>query len=243
MDYPERVVAFLDILGFSKMVRSIGENFALHRDLRHALNWFHWMKESSIAPVTTQTSLEVSVFSDCVVISGEHEQLHSVIWSCLNLQAELLGIGILLRGGIAGGRLVHEGNLVYGEGLLRAYELEHKVAVYPRVVIEESLVSDVPGAYRSDFLLQDCDGLWFLDPFSIGIGGVGDAEDLAADGHDPHWLALEQLGAKILQSMDSLTDEAHRVKWGWIKRRYDIAVEEYRQNGSPRYWSKFSTAK
>jgi hypothetical protein len=233
-DYPERAVAFMDILGFAQLIGRIGSEPALHRKVKHALTWFERMRVSSLKPNTAQTALEVAVFSDSVVISAEVHELHSILWSILHLQAEFLGIGVLLRGGIAKGRLIHSGNLIYGEGMLRAYELESTVAVYPRVIVEDKLVTDLADTYRSTFLRQDSDSMWFLDPFSIGIGGV-DAEALLEDGYDPHEEALKKLGSEIERQIATTTQMAHRVKWTWLKRQHELAMEQFRREGQSKF--------
>jgi len=235
-DYPERAVAFIDILGFAQLIGRIGSEPALHRRVKRALTWFNHMQESSLKPNTSQTALEFAVFSDSVVISAAVHELHSILWSVLHLQAELFGIGVLLRGGIAQGRLIHRGNLIYGEGMLRAYELESRVAVYPRVIVEDELVTDLPDAYRSIFLRQDSDSMWFLDPFSLGIGGV-DAEALLVDGYDPHEEALKKLGSEIERQIATTTDTGHRVKWAWLKRQHELAVDQFRREGQPKLWA------
>jgi len=68
IDYPVRVVAFIDILGFSHLIGGIGEDPALHAKVKHALTWFNFMRESSLRPFTAQSTLEFAVFSDSVVI-------------------------------------------------------------------------------------------------------------------------------------------------------------------------------
>ena len=234
IDYPVRVVAFIDILGFSHLIGGIGEDPALHAKVKHALTWFNFMRESSLRAFTAQSTLEFAVFSDSVVISAEVHELRSIIWSSLHLQAELLGIGVLLRGGIAKGRLVHTGNLIYGEGMLRAHELESRVAVYPRVIIEDDLVASLSDKYRSTFLRQDSDAMWFIDPFSIGIRGI-DGEALAADGYDPYQIALKELGAEIDRQIAQTAELHHRVKWTWLKCQHELAVGELKSDGVPRW--------
>jgi hypothetical protein len=235
-DYPERSVAFMDILGFAQLIDRIGSEPPLHQKVKQALTWVNHMRESSLKPNTAQSALQFGVFSDSVVISSEIHELHSLIWSVLHLQAELLGIGVLLRGGIAKGRLVHSGNLIYGEGMLRAYELESRVAVYPRVIIEDELVAGLADSYRSVFLRQDGDFMWFLDPFALGIGGVN-SDALIEDGYDPHEEALEKLGSEIAKQIKGTTLIAHRVKWMWLKRQHDLAVDQFRRDGQPKLWA------
>jgi hypothetical protein len=234
--YPEKVVTFIDILGFSELVRKIGDDDALHKKLNHALTWFNAFKSSSEQSNTAQSKLQITTFSDSVVISGDHSDIHSIFWTSLMLQAELLGVGVLLRGGVSKGRLVHKSNLLYGEGMLRAYALESKVAVYPRIVVDESLVAQINQNYQKIFLRKDTDGMWFLDPFSVGIRG-NDTDSLLEDGYDPHEEALKAVHVEIANALKNLTDAGQRVKWMWLQTQLAIAESDFHREGQPRYWA------
>lgn len=168
-DYSERVVAFIDILGFAALVHQLGSDPSLHAKLHQALAQIRVHKSSSLQPNRVQTNLEVSVFSDSIVLSSEANGLDNVVWSAVHLQSNLLALGILVRGGISCGRTIHANDVLYGEGMLQAYYLESKAAVYPRIILDPKLIESVETGYRSVFLRQDTDGLWFLDPFSMGI--------------------------------------------------------------------------
>src|SRR5208282_1480901 len=104
------------------------------------------------------------------------------------------------------------------------------------VIIEDELVADLPDTYRSVFLRQDSDSMWFLDPFSLGIGGVN-ADALLEDGYDPHREALKRLGAEIAQQIAMTTHVAHRVKWTWLKRQQELAMDQFRKDGKPKLWA------
>jgi hypothetical protein len=161
--------------------------------------------------------------------------VHGVIWSSIHLQCGLLALGILIRGGISRGRAVHADDILYGEGMINAYNLESKAAIYPRIVIDPKLVLEIESGYRAAFLAQDVDGLWFIDPFSMGIVS-GNVDALLEDGHDPHEVSLKSLGKKIDHELSQLSDVGQLAKWNWLKSRYTIAVLEFAKLGKPRFW-------
>lgn len=109
------------------------------------------VKISSLNQHTAQKDLEVSVFSDCVAISAESDNPHDVIWTAIHLQSSLLVLGILTRGGISKGKLVHKDDLLYGDGMIKAYKLESKAAVYPRILVGQELIEVTNEYYRSVF--------------------------------------------------------------------------------------------
>src|ERR1017187_2048542 len=111
--YEERLVAFVDILGFSALVASLGAKPELHGRLHYALTFIKSYRESSRTPNTAHTSLEISVFSDSIAITAEPLDTFAVLWACGWLQAQLLCSGILTRGGIAIGRTFHKEDVLY----------------------------------------------------------------------------------------------------------------------------------
>ncbi len=238
-DYSDRIVAFVDILGFEALVRRLDSEPELHNKLHQALASIGSYKQSSLSENTAQSALEVSVFSDSIVVSGTPNDARSVIWSVLHLQCSLLALAIPSRGGIARGHTVHTDEILYGVGFLNAYHLEQSAAVYPRVVIDPNLVGELDAGFRAMFLKQDADALWFVDPFAMGIL-PGNSAALLEDGYDPHEESLKQLGQRIDQEIERLTDAGHLAKWNWLKRQHSMAVVEFTKFGKPRFWHIWS---
>jgi hypothetical protein len=231
--YIERIVAFIDILGFRNLVHQIGADSMLHGKLHAALSRIKHYKLSSVAGNTAQSDLDLSVFSDSVAISGAADNLQGVLWTVIHLQSDLLNFGVLVRGGVSRGRTVHTDDMLYGEGMLAAYDLESKAAVYPRIVIDPKLVDNLTPRYRATFLDEDQDGLWFINPFTVGIQ-PGGMSALVEDGWDPYEVSLRSLGRVIDQELLTLRDVGQLAKWGWLKNQHSAAVAEYKKLGTPR---------
>ena len=181
--FEDHIVLFLDFLGFGEA--SVQLDDALQTQLLALLQ--------SIAGLRSEFEVEaehrqdgssqykvrpaVSTFSDHIVISYPVErikmgdngfgeivvigQLHRYISV---IAASALKIGFLVRGGIARGRLHHANGVVFGEAMVRAYQLESKVAVYPRVVVADELIQG-PEAKYGPWLRRDFDGLFCVDYF------------------------------------------------------------------------------
>jgi len=50
--------------------------------------------------------------------------------------------GILIRGGITIGKIIHtETGIVFGQGLIDAYQLESRAAKYPRIILSDKLIT------------------------------------------------------------------------------------------------------
>lgn len=236
--YDTRVVAFVDILGFESLIQHLENNEVLHQKVHGALKQIKNVKVLSLQSITAQSDLEVSVFSDSIVISAPKDNYHGVIWSSIHLQSTLLNLGILTRGGISCGKTVHEDDILYGEGMIRAYKLESRTAFYPRILVDRSILELTNDGYRSIFFQKDTDGLWHLDPFSIGLL-PGDSDSLAEDGWDPHEIGLRELKRAIEKSLAKLTNLDQIAKWNWLEEKRLYAVEEYKLLGKPRFWVAF----
>lgn len=104
---------------------------------------------SSIKKLNTN-GLSATLISDSVVLKIKYDNinsLRSLIISIAEIQSELALKGIWLRGAISYGDISfksHEGHqIVHGEALVRAYEIETKYALYPRIVLDPNFLSSV----------------------------------------------------------------------------------------------------
>jgi hypothetical protein len=108
--------------------------------------------------------VRVRTFSDNVVISTTPDKNVTPVFldTIAALQAHATAKGFLMRGGIAVGGLIHDDEVVFGPALNRAYDLESRIAVYPRIVVDE----DVANIGDASELLSVEDDVKFLDPFT-----------------------------------------------------------------------------
>jgi hypothetical protein len=78
------------------------------------------------------------------------------------------GVGWLVRGGITIGELFLDETMVWGKALLKAYNLESHIAIYPRIVIDREILSKIVTSEElSEYILQDFDNIYFLNYLCI----------------------------------------------------------------------------
>ena len=138
--YENRIVAFVDVLGFKSLVDDSCSDTLIRKKIKKALKIidnlkFQKNKENCIDDVL------VTTFSDSAVISYPSDSLDSlfyVLLDIIHLQIQLTAMGILIRGGISIGNVYHDGNIVFGPAMNDAYLLENSIAEYPRVIIENN---------------------------------------------------------------------------------------------------------
>ena len=70
----------------------------------------------------------------------EQYKLGWIIYTILEIQFQLSSMGIFIRGGITLKELYTGKNFIYGKGIIDAYHIENKIAIYPRVVIDKELI-------------------------------------------------------------------------------------------------------
>lgn len=149
--YEKGLVIFIDILG-SQSKKDFSTLFKIS-------NLFHQSlidnrkndKENSVFYRTIHT------FSDCAYIIYKFKEdtpaskqdwprlFEIAMCNCEPLLLKFLAEGLVFRGGIAFGDVYceKERGILFGPAVNAAYQLENKVAIYPRIVIEESVADSV----------------------------------------------------------------------------------------------------
>ncbi|MDI3311811.1 MAG: hypothetical protein QJR05_10360 [Thermoanaerobacterium sp.] len=172
MRYEERIIAFIDILGFKNLVN---DEFKCE-DIGAILKLPYLLRQDYVVKMLKIKGVMMTSISDSLVLSIRLKESGAMnkITKLLSVFTQVLlsQYNLLLRGGIAVGKIYHDNEIVYGPGLVKAYELENKIAVYPRIVME---LSDFESAIRScspfsqstlrEVFVPDNDSFLMLDCF------------------------------------------------------------------------------
>ena len=134
IEYVDRLVAFIDVLGFKNLVYS---------ETNDRIESYYDLVLSSFKEAVEKRGFEFLLISDSIVIYCENSKinLHEMIKMINIFQSVLIGNKILIRGAISHGHLFvnKSQNIIVGPGLINAYNLESK-AVFPRVIIDRTLI-------------------------------------------------------------------------------------------------------
>jgi hypothetical protein len=259
----ESFVAFIDILGFKELIAAdngSGSSLSLVQEaielatseLRHRQNdntgrYHFWFQE-----------FRVKSFSDCFCFSvplefdnGEKDYTQNLVAFCLWVLAfynTLLMKGYLCRGGISQGWHYIDDDLIFSRGLVDAYEIESKMAVYPIVMLHDKLLQEIRRKgieneeWCSYLFAHDNSGRNFLNPFNYAVVdelyfGTGSPEALRHVREDEDMLMerqLETISLKIKQhSGNNFVD-----KYQWLKElmafvRKDKYSDKFRRKLMP----------
>lgn len=230
--YEERLILFIDFLGFKEIVGKTASDPAALTRLIEALNDIGRMGEHDAF-----ASQRMTQFPDSVVLSyaaneesGSFWMIHEIALSVMMLAQR----GYLLRGALTVGPLYHEDRHVIGPAMVRAVKMESKVACFPRVIVDQAVIKlarrhrreghspkDEEGYVRS-FIDEDKDGQLFIDYVSwdavVAHAGIEDY-------YYPAYMA--QLGDMIeagLQHEDARVAE----KYLWLHPRYVAQVDRFK---------------
>lgn len=185
--YEDRVVAFVDILGFSSLVNNSKSEYEAQDRIKKAMDIIHSYKILNDRPMGNEEDneeaglralgIQVTTFSDSAIISyplSYDGALFLLINDLIHMQMDLLFLGIIIRGGITIGPLYHDSVNAFGPAMVAAYELESKKAIYPRIIIHPDIVKlglEKSPSHRNEFDLDliktaiclDSDGYYFVD--------------------------------------------------------------------------------
>jgi hypothetical protein len=156
-------------------------------------------------------------------------QIMSILETISNLQSSLAAIGLLSRGGLACGPLVHTRDVIVGLGLVKAHHIESKRALFPRTVIDNDIIGmllkdEIPNAilgFRSRIahaISKDEDGEYYVNYFGFQplSGGVLHQRE-----------NLERMYAEKEAAIAGAPDQRAVEKLNWFHRYVRESLNSY----------------
>ena len=236
--------AFLDVLGFSERVLSSyreGQEQLLLADVQRILTTATMHLRDLQA---RHRMFTVRFFTDNLVIGYEvwtDGALHEFMCLCelvADYQLEMSCRGLFVRGGIALGTLAVSDAMVFGDALIRAYELETRCASYPRVIVHPELkiaveralwVSSetVQNTWRQR-LLVDADGYAYVNYLSEAYRPTACKRRVL----ELDTQLLRNHRSHIVTNLrDSAGDMRRWVKWFWVANYHNAFCRTSAANG------------
>lgn len=188
------IVTFVDIIGFREIARSKSLE-----TIKTALDLFKYFAAPQEVEVDNAFSPIVYGFSDTIVrvfdinskfnASFPTGMLFHELLDLVRIQGNLINNGLIVRGGVSFGKVGIGDNRVYGPAYIEAYDIESKIATYPRIVVSPKLLEEYKtnkllksishtyvqdAEYVYDLLKKGDDGYWFIDYLSNYPGEMDD---------------------------------------------------------------------
>lgn len=187
MEFSEYYVAYFDVLGYkeafkksedvsAKFVESIERSIGLTKQIVSIFN------DPSLESIDEMAKTEYKVFSDNALVCRKRREyplsefdLVYFLRLIATIQRVFFELShLIVRGGVTKGPLYLTNDLVGGKVLIDAVELEESV-VYPRIVVDDCILSELNPKIQHDFLkksietlcqdllIKDTDGKSFLN--------------------------------------------------------------------------------
>jgi len=115
------------------------------------------------------------MFSDNIVICSKANNLF-LLQIAAGWQRQLAEFGIFVRGALCYGNVIKEDDFVLGSGLVDAYKLESDTAVYPRIIIDESIYNKTDTDALETYATKFRDDLLFVDYIRVASSELSPIE-------------------------------------------------------------------
>ena len=253
INYENQIVAFVDILGFKEIIKQSEQSLKKLNLLYQTLEFLKkrenankWnlqlieieedAQKRGVSNFEIEQLTACTCFSDSIVISVKcndkniNEITSTLIANLSYIGAQLMTEGILLRGGITVGKLIHLDNgILMGQALIDAYQLETNSANFPRILISNKLIKQLN--YPIDTKKKRFPYHLYLERFEDGCVGfhqmiyfqvlqtsnILDKQKLKRE--------LKKIKKTIINGLDNNFEHADtHSKYLWLKREYEKLI-------------------
>lgn len=223
-DFKKRFIAFLDILGFENLVRQADTDVSARQTVRSAIGILRGANNDR-----EDSGYEFTHFSDSIVLSADVTAVgaRAVFESCCRLSVLLLRHGLLLRGGLTVGNVIHEPNgMLYGSGMIDAYKLDQR-GIPPRISITpdalEAIEENCTEAFQKRYLQIDDYDLSTMIHVLQEFARLS-RETKALVERRP--VANSIAGVISQQSADATLPPDVRAKWRWLRTYWNRVMAD-----------------
>jgi|GEM_PF-663406 len=164
--YQEKLIAFIDILGFKDKIKKSDENIiplfvdTINSALKDYERYFNNSGDKQARDMMGCKILPLNpdyyIFSDSIVFTMKDEENNLIrfLTAIISLQKSFIKNDIFVRGAILKGKIFESKNgetnnsIVFGPGGVDAYEMESKEAIYPRILLSKEIVDKLYKRYN-----------------------------------------------------------------------------------------------
>jgi len=228
-EYRDHYVAFLDILGFKEHLKrnSCETMYSIFDVLRNKTR-----KQLNLNGVQIEAyeHIKYTILSDSIIVyidASIDDAFATLIDVCSSLQKALANRDepILMRGGIAKGNLFYENDIIYGEGLVKAYLLESNLAKYPRIIFSgETLAA---GRENTIYTFTELDGLSRIYKTDDDYLHYVEYLDVCFADTNDSVRYYDRLLELCKSYLNKEIDHPLREKYLWLQRKIEVHIKVY----------------
>lgn len=236
--FEEKIVSFVDILGFADEVRKAKSN----EELENLKNKVKQLREHfGINRIEKENGVDVLTlsFSDCIIRARgfSYAPLFSEILSYVHAIGEIMWNGHLVRGGITHGSFFYDDdeNTLISPAFIRAYQLESKAANSPRVIVDPATLKEfqkrkdwykdthdyeTEAEYVYGMLRLDKDGYYFVDYLKAMMTELDHPPQQYPQFLRRHKMVIEK-------GYQATNDESIKSKYVWLAQYHNQVISEH----------------
>jgi len=168
--YSSNLIAFVDVLGIKKLIAdhtSGNEDVAIDK-----IEEMRKIVDTSSELIEDKNNFNYLHISDSFVFICKPDSIILLIELLSTIQTRIIQeCKFLLRGAVTMGDAIvrEEGKFIIGPAYIKAYQLQEKDAIYPRIIVDKSAVKAIEKKKESveKYLKRDADKEWFIDYIKV----------------------------------------------------------------------------
>jgi hypothetical protein len=243
--YNQKIVVFVDILGFSSLLDEFEKEAVNNSNIEDTTNYHQSTKLNKLIDIirdnlslVKKDNFNYYIFSDNICITADYFDEYDIkpdifidiLMLISRIFYEFLKEGYFLRGGVDIGWFTDEPDFAIGKPLANAYILESKKAVYPRIILSDEYLKTFLELKRdkafkddnlslSDVVLIKDSEYSFVNYFNI-ISRFEDKETLLN--------FLRIFKSKLSDNLKQFKkDKSVLLKYQWLKKTYNKTLKEF----------------
>ena len=234
-------IAYFYILGFEDIVNK-GDRFKdlkLLHTIKDIINNSRMMT-SYFKKVDNLKEIQFKVFSDNFLYCTEENYIALIsLVSCL--QSAFITSNLVIRGSLCHGDLLFDNEFLYGKGLIDAYKIESEIAIFPRIIIDESFLIEA-NKITSQIYKKELTYNEFLDTFNeyffidfdgnkyINYLGVMDNLNIHNSDNSYEFIDVLKDHAKTIKIGLQSSDKRILQKYQWCRTYHNKICKQYQQD-------------
>ena len=240
MNKNTHALAFIDILGFKYLMRN-------PEAIKTVISIIEKELKNTRSGLTGRKAkyFKSTIFSDSIIISskltGNLENIRStyklLCQVVAEIQIKLICKGVWVRGGISHGTLQFSKNendtIIYGEALVKAYNIETNSAIFPRVIIDSDIIEFLGFKNKKSFInyFNDYDGSFIRE-------NVFNNRDILSQEIERKYLDIDT--PIFIDYLDFIFNKNKKSNPTIKKKLFLDYLEEYLNNNNPEIFRKYN---
>ncbi|MCL2109018.1 MAG: hypothetical protein FWH20_06710 [Oscillospiraceae bacterium] len=152
-NYENYFIAYFDILGYEQKIKGL--------DDKGRIEFFDSIKETleqaknAVLEAGEGLEIELKMFSDNFFLCTKSNPI-GLFFLVANIQLYFSKENIFVRGAMCHSKLIYTDDFIFGEGIVAVHYLEDNLAIFPRIIVDDSYIDGIEKSSDFNASLLDC---------------------------------------------------------------------------------------